>query len=65
MAKTTGYMLRTDQQERVDALAKRTGLKPYEVVGRLVDLALAQARVQRVSVLDITLDPPKEKEAAT
>jgi hypothetical protein len=54
------YGLRLDQLTAVNALAAKTGLKPYEVTGRLLDLALAQARVTRVSVLDITLDPPKE-----
>jgi len=54
------YRLRLDQLTAVNALATKTGLKPYEVTGRLIDLALAQARVTRVSVLDITLDPPKE-----
>ena len=54
------YGLRLDQLTAVNALAAKTGLKPYEVTGRLIDLALAQARVTRVSVLDITLDPPKE-----
>ena len=55
------YGLRIEQQAKVEALAAKTGLKPYEVTGRLIDLALAQARVKRVSVMDITLDPPKEE----
>ena len=59
--KTLFYGLRIEQLAAVNRLAEQTGLKPYEVAGRLIDLALDHAKVKRVSIMDIVFDP-KTKE---
>ena len=51
------YGLRIEQMAAVNKLAEQTGLKPYEVTGRLIDLALAHAKVKCVTVMDIVFDP--------
>lgn len=59
--KTLFYGLRIEQLAAVNKLAEQTGLKPYEVTGRLIDLALTRAKVKRVSIMDIVLDPAERE----
>jgi len=58
--KSLFYGLRIEQMAAVMELAEKTGLKPYEVTGRLIDLALEQVHVVKRTVQDLTLEPPKE-----